>query len=166
MFETLRRTAPPIALAGLVLMASPPASAASGKALVGSYKLVKRVTKDGKTLGDPEVLGFMTFTKTHRTLIMKWNGGSENPASIALIATYTLAGGRYCESAIHGVEGNLRAPGVAYDAPSAAPACTAALSDASGLSFDVPNEKVRFRIGRDGIISMTPRWTDHWERVK
>ncbi len=166
MYERLRRTALLAALVFFVCAASPPASAASGKGLVGSYKLVKRVTTEGKTLEGPEVLGFMTFTKSHRTLILKWNGGSENPASVALIATYTLANERYCETAIYGVEGNLRAPGVAYDTPSAGPACTAALSDASGLSFDVPNEKVRFRVGRDGIISTTPRWTDHWERVK
>lgn len=166
MIERLRRTALLVALAGLVLVASPPAAAAREKALVGSYKLVKRVTKDGKTLEGPEIMGFMTFTKTHRTVIMTWNGGSENPTSIALIATYTLSGGKYCENEIYGVEGNLRAPGVAYDTPSAAPVCTAALSDASGLSFDVPNEPLRFRVGRDGIISTTPRWTDYWERVK
>ncbi len=166
MIERLRRTALLVALAGLVLVASPPAAAGREKALVGSYRLVKRVTKDGKTLESPEILGFMTFTKTHRTVIMKWNGGSENPTSIALIATYTLSGGKYCENEIYGVEGNLRAPGVAYDTPSAAPVCTAALSDASGLSFDVPNEPLRFRVGRDGIISTTPRWTDYWERVK
>lgn len=166
MIERFRRTALPLALAGLVLVASPPASAGREKALVGSYKLVKRVTKDGKTLEGPEILGFMTFTRTHRTVIMKWNGGSESPTSIALIATYTLSGEKYCETEIYGVEGNLRAPGVAYDTLPAEPTCTAAISDASGLSFDVPNEKLRFRVGRDGIISTTPRWTDHWERVK
>jgi len=166
MIERLRRTALLVALAGLVLVASPPAAAGREKALVGSYKLVKRVTKDGKTLEGPEIMGFMTFTRTHRTVIMKWNGGSESPTSIALIATYTLSGEKYCESEIYGVEGNLRAPGVAYDTPSAAPVCTSALSDASGSSFDVPNEPLRFRVGRDGIISTTPRWTDYWERVK
>ena len=166
MNERLRRTAFLVALAGVVSAASPPAAAGGEKGLVGSYKLVKRVKNDGTTLGGPEVLGFMTFTKTHRTVIMKWNGGSESPTSIALIATYTLSGEKYCESEIYGVEGNLRAPGVAYDTPSAAPVCTAAISDASGLSFDVPNEPLRFRVGRDGIISTTPRWTDYWDRVK
>ncbi len=166
MNERLRRIAFLVSLAGIVLAASLPADAGREKALVGSYKLVKRVKQDGTTLADPEVLGFMTFTKTHRAIIMKWNGSSENPTSIALIATYTLSGETYCEREIYGVEGNLRAPGVAYDALPTEPACTAAISDASGLSFDVPNEKLRFRVGRDGIISTTPRWTDYWERVK
>ena len=162
----LRRLALLASLAGIAVASVPVVSAGDEKALVGSYALAKRVAPDGKTLTGPDVLGFMTFTKTRRTVIMKWNGSSETPASIALIATYTLSGGQYCESVTYGVEGNLRAPGVAYDTPSAAPVCTAAISDASGLSFDVPAERLRLRVGRDGIIATTPRWTDHWERVK
>jgi hypothetical protein len=162
----LRRTAPLVTLAGVVAAGYPPASAGGEKALVGSYAHTKRVMKDGTTVTSPEVVGFMTFTKTRRTVIMKWNGSSENPTSIALIAAYTLAGEKYCETELYGVEGNLRLPGVAYDSLPTEPSCTAALSDASGLSFDIPNEKLRFRVGRDGIISTTPRWTDYWERVK
>lgn len=166
MNERLRRTAQLVSLAGMVLATSLPVSAGGEKALVGSFTLAKRVTNDGNTLTGPEILGFMTFTKTRRTVIMKWNGASESPTSIALIAAYTLSGEKYCESVIYGVEGNLRAPGVAYDTPSTAPVCTTAISDASGLSFDVPGENLRFRVGRDGIIATTPRWTDTWERVK
>ena len=166
MNERLRRTALLASLAGLAFAAPMPAFAGGKKALVGSYTLAKRVTKDGKTLEGPEILGFMTFTKTYRTVIMKWSGSSESPTSIAFIAAYTLSGQKYCEREIYGVEGNLRAPGVAYDTLPTEPACTAAISDASGLSFDVPNEPLRFRVGRDGIISTTARWTDYWERVK
>jgi len=162
----LRRLALATSLTGLAVAGCLDASAGDEKALVGSYALTKRVAKDGTTLTGPEVLGFMTFTKTHRTIIMKWNGSSEAPASIAVITKYTLSGGKYCESVIYGVEGNLRAPGVAYDTPSAGPECTAAISDASGLSFDVPVERLRFRVGRDGIIVTTSGWTDYWERVK
>jgi hypothetical protein len=154
------------AAAGLALASAPTAAAGDEKALIGSYALAKRVAPDGKTLTGPEVVGFMTFTKTHRTIIMMWNGSSPTPTSIALIASYTLAGGKYCESVSYGVEGNLRSPGVAYDPPSDKPACTAAISDASGLAFDVPGEKLRLRVTRDGIVATTPRWTDHWQKVK
>jgi len=153
-------------LTGIAVAAGTDVSAGGEKALIGSYALTKRVAQDGTTLKGPEILGFMTFTKTRRSIIMKWNGSSESPASIALIAAYTLSGGKYCETVTYGVEGNLRTPGVSYDTPSAEPACTAAISDASGLSFDIPNERLRLRVVRDGIIATTPRWTDHWEKVK
>jgi len=96
---------------------------------------------------------------------MKWKGRDPEPASIALIASYTLSGGKYCESVAYGVNGNLGSPGVTYDTPSAAPSCSAVISDASGLAFDIPGDKLRLRVTRDGIIATTPRWTDHWERV-
>jgi hypothetical protein len=166
MNERLRRTALLVSLAGLVLLASPPASAGREKALVGSYTLAKRLTKDGKTLTGSELVGFMTFTKTRRTVIMRWPGTEAAPVSISFIAAYTLSGQKYCENVTYGVQSNLGARGVSYDTPSETKSCTGAISDASGLSFDVPNENLRFRVGRDGIIATAPGWTDYWERVK
>ena len=152
---------------GLLLGATVPETVAGGgKALVGSYTLAKRLTKDGKTLTGSELVGFMTFTKTRRTVIMRWPGPEATPVSIAFIAAYTLSGQKYCESITYGVQSTLGAPGVSYDTPSETKTCTTAFSDASGLSFDVPNEPLRFRVGRDGIIATAPGWTDYWERVK
>lgn len=160
------RTALLAALVGLALAGAPAAFAASKKALVGSYVLAKRVSADGRTLSGAEVLGFMTFTRTRRTVIMKWNGSGAEPVSVAFIGAYALSGGKYCESVVYGAQSNLGAPGVSYDTPSDTKVCTTAISDASGLSFDVPGENLRLRVGRDGIIATTPRWTDYWEKVK
>jgi hypothetical protein len=166
MRETVVRVMLWAMMAGLAFAAPRQAAAGDEKALVGSYSLAKRVTTDGKTLTGPDIVGFMTFTKTRRTVIMRWSGPDAKPASIALIASYTLSGGRYCESVLYGANADLGAPGVTYDAPSPAPECTAAFSDASGLAFDVPGESLRLRVARDGIVATTPRWTDHWEKVK
>lgn len=153
-------------LAGLAFVSAPAISAGEEKALIGSYVLVQRVTVDGKSLTGPEVVGFMTFTKARRTVIMKWNGPTAEPVSIAFIAAYTLSGEKYCESVTYGVQSNLGAPGVSYDTPSETKACSAAISDASGLAFEVPGEQLRLRVTRDGIVATTPRWTDHWAKVK
>jgi hypothetical protein len=142
------------------------ARAGDEKALIGSYTLMKRVGKDGKERTGPDVMGFVTFTKTRRTVIMKWNDAEGKPVSIAFIASYTLSGGKYCEAAVYGVQSNLGGPGVSYDPPSGTPSCTAAVSDATGLSFEIPNENLRLSVTRDGFRATTPRWTDHWEKVK
>ena len=166
MTRRLRRVALPTLLTGLAFVSVNNVPAGDEKALIGSYMLTQRVTLDGKPLEGPEVVGFMTFTKTYRTVIMKWNGPGAEPVSIAFIAAYTLSGGKYCESVVYGVQSNLGAPGVSYDTPSDTKACTAAISDASGLAFDVPGEKLRLRVSRDAIDATTPRWNDHWEKVK
>jgi hypothetical protein len=162
----LRRLAFLGSLAGVAIAFSPQVDAAGEKALVGSYALAKRVAKDGTTLTGPDVIGFMTFTKTRRTVIMKWASADGTPVSISFIAEYTLSGEKYCESVEYGVQSNLGEPGVSYDKPSETKTCTTAISDASGLSFDVPNEKLRLRVVRDEILATTPRWTDHWQKVK
>ena len=161
----LRKTIPAL-LAALALAAVPVAYAGDEKALVGTYTLVKRVGKDGKEFKGPDVLGYFTFTKTRRTVIMQWHDSEGQPVSIAFVAGYSLKGGKYCENVIYGVQSNLGGPGVSYDPPTETPACTAAISDASGLAFDVPNEKLRLQFTRDGMIATTGRWTDHWEKVK
>ena len=149
--------------AGLVFGA---ASAGDKKALLGSYRLTKRVLTDGKELKGPEVIGFMTFAKGYRTVILSWNGADGKRVSISFFASYTLSGGKYCESETFGSNADLGTPGVTYDTPSPSPVCAAAMSDASGLAFDVPGEKMRLRVVRDGIIATAPGWTDHWEKVK
>ena len=155
-----------IASMALAALAPPQAWAGDDKLVVGSYSLVRRAGKDGKELKGPDVLGFMTFTKTRRTVIMRWKDAEGQPVSIAYIAGYSLSGGKYCENVIYGVQSNLGGPGVSYDPPTDTPACNVAISDAAGIAFDVPNERLRLQITRDGLIATTPRWTDHWEKVK
>jgi len=162
----LRRLAFVGSLAGVAAALSPQAAARGDKGQLGSFRLAKRVANDGKTVTGPEVVGFLTFTKTRRTVIMKWNAADGTPVSIAFIGDYSMSGETYCESVVYGVQSNLGAPGVSYDTPSETKTCTTAIYDGSGLSFDVPKENLRLRVGRDGIIATTPRWTDYWVRVK
>lgn len=150
----------------LLLLAAAPSAAGDEKLLQGTYRLTERTTTDGKTLKEPDVLGVMTFTKTTRTVILKWTNTDGKPVSIALIARYTLENEKYCETVDYGVEGDLRAPGVSYDAPATAPSCTAAIKDAAGLAFDIPGETLRLRVTRDGIVTTAARWSDHWAKVK
>jgi hypothetical protein len=152
---------------GLAILLVAGTSAAAERKLVGTYRWVERVAADGHaTLREPDVAGSMTFSKSKRTVIMGWRGADGTQTAIAVIASYTLTGGKYCETEEYGMQSNLGAPGVAYDQPATAPVCTAAISDATGLSFEIPGEKLRLQITRDGIRVTTPTHTDRWERVR
>lgn len=162
--RTISRT---ISLLATALALASPAAAGEEKLLVGSYRWVKRVLPGGGELKPPEIVGFMTFSKTHRSLNARWTGPAGEPVSLSLVSAYTVESGRYCETPLYWMQNNLDAPGVAYDWPAAKAACSALGRDASGTSFDVPGEQVRFRVSRDGIIgSSHGRFDDHWERVK
>lgn len=166
MRQRLRSIVLSTAMAGLIFGSMTTAIAKGEKSLVGSYRLTKRVAADGKDVTDPELLGFMTFAKEYRTVIMKWSGRDGKPASIAFMSSYALSNGKFCESVIYGANVDLGAPGVTYDTPSSMPECTTATSDASGLAFDIPSEHQHFLVSRDGLVATTLRWTDHWTKVK
>ena len=71
-------------------------SEGGGRRRKGPGRLLRaRPPRDGrrKLQGPPDVVGFMTFTRTHRTVILKWNASDGTPVSIAFIAAYTLSGG-------------------------------------------------------------------------
>ncbi|HEX4825860.1 MAG TPA: hypothetical protein VFV19_16280 [Candidatus Polarisedimenticolaceae bacterium] len=144
-----------------------PVAAGDERKIVGTYRLAERaMTEGGAKLHPPEVLGSMTFTKTTRTVILKWPNADGSQVSVAVIATYTLSGGKYCETELYGMQSNLGAPGVEYDTAATAPQCTAAISDATGFSFEIPGEHLRLQVTRDGIRLTTKRYTDRWEKVK
>jgi len=155
-----------LALAVALAAASPAHANREETLLRGSYRLVKRVGSSGTEVRPPDALGFLTFTETHHTVIMKWTSADGTPVSIALIARYTLSGGKYCETVDLGVQTNLGGEAVSYDPPQNAPRCTDAISDAAGLSFDIPGEELRLRVTRDGIVATTPSWTDTWQKTK
>ena len=156
-----------VAAVAAVCLAIAPASAVDAKKLVGTYRLAERVMTDGGAkLHPPEVLGSMTFTKTTRTVILRWSNPDGAPVSVAVIARFTLEGERYCEVEEYGMQSNLGAPGVEYDTPGTSPQCSAAISDATGLSFEIPGEHLRLQVTREGIRLTTKRYTDHWEKVK
>ena len=163
----MRSVSTTLALLAATAALAGPAFAGEEKPLIGSYRLVKRVLSGGQELLPPEVVGFMTFSKTHRTLNIRWTGDGGEPVSLSLVSAYTVDGGRYCETPMYWMQNNLDTPGVKYDWPAAKSTCTALARDATGTSFDVPGESVRLRLTRDGVIATSRgRFDDHWERVK
>ena len=64
--------------------------AGDAKKIVGTYRLTERVSVDGKVhKKPPEVLGVMTFSKTQRSAIMRWEAADGSPVSIAQITRNT-----------------------------------------------------------------------------
>ncbi len=150
----------------LTVASAPRAAAGDEEALLGSYRLMKRVLTDGKELRFPEIVGFMTYTKTHRNFNLMWKDEKGARASLSLIATYTLAGGKYCERPVYWMQNNVGMPGIEYEWPSEKNRCAEVVSDASGTSFDVPGEPPRMQVTRNGFVASAKNmWTDHWERV-
>jgi hypothetical protein len=166
----MRRSTKLVAFAIAALVATAPATrVAAGDAsiLEGSYRLVKRVLPNGKHLKSPNVVGFMTVTKTERSLNVMWTDQKGAPVSLSLIATYTLSGGKYCEKPVYWMQNNMGMPGLSYEWPPEKKKCADVVTDATGTSFDKPGEPERMTFTRDGFVATAKdMWTDTWKRVE
>jgi hypothetical protein len=159
----MRRAAVTVALA---LTIASIASAGGEKILEGSYRLTKRVLPNGKELGYPDIIGFMTYTATERNFNIMWKDAKGAPVSLSSIATYTLSGGKYCETPVYWMQNNMGMPGLSYQWPPDKSRCAEVVTDADGTSFDVPGEPERMRFTRAGFVATAKdMWTDTWKRV-
>src|SRR5262245_53004204 len=81
--------------------------------LVGNYILDYRELPDGKKVRYPEVLGWMTYTKTHRNLNVYWTENGK-PTSVSMISKYTLSDKEYTEEGLYKAA-NEAGKGIAYE---------------------------------------------------
>jgi hypothetical protein len=153
--------------AALTLPIAPRVAAGDETILEGSYRLVKRVLPNGRKVSYPDIVGFMTYTKTERHFNIMWKDPKGAPVSLSLIATYTLSGGKYCEKPVYWMQNNMGMPGISYEWPKEKRGCAEAATDASSTSFDVPGEPERMRFTREGFVATAKAmWTDTWKRVE
>jgi hypothetical protein len=153
--------------AALAVAFATPAAAGDANVLEGSYRLMKRVLPNGKHVKYPDVVGFMTVTKTERSLTVMWKDPLGAPVSLSLIATYTLSKGKYCEKPVYWMQNNMGMPGLSYEWPQEKNQCAEIVSDADGISFDMPGEPERMRFTREGFVATAKdMWTDTWKRVE
>ena len=163
----MRRAVASAILAAVTVISVPLAGPDDAKALAGSYRLVKRVLPGGKHVKYPDIVGFMTYTKTERSLTVMWKDAKGAPVSLSLIASYTLSNGKYCEKPVYWMQNNMGLPGLSFEWPPEKNLCADVVSDAAGVSFDMPGEPERMLFTRDGFIATAKdMWTDTWKRVE
>jgi hypothetical protein len=155
------------ALAAALAVPVAPRVAAGDETIQGSYRLIKRVLPSGKEVKYPNIVGFMTYTATERNFNIMWKDPKGAPASLSLIATYTLSGGKYCEKPVYWMQNNMGVPGIFYEWPKEKKACAEVATDDASTSFDVPGEPERMRFTREGFVATAKdMWTDTWKRVE
>ena len=80
----------------LLLFAS--AAFAQVPSIEGTYKLISRKLADGTIQGPPEVVGLMTYTKTHRNFNIVWKDAGGKFFSLSIMSTYKLTATEYTET--------------------------------------------------------------------
>lgn len=140
----------------------------SMRGIEGTYKLVLRELPDGKKLGPPDIVGYMTFTKEYRNFNVYWKDPQGKAFSISYVASYTLKDKEYSEKSIYYMENNeIDGKPVRYD--HTGPSGTSPVIRKNGrVEFQLPLYGEPFGVfeGNKFTASRKGAFVDHWEKVK
>src|SRR5712691_11083075 len=84
-------------LVGMVLLCALSASAQT-PSIEGTYQLISRKLPDGTVLKPPDIMGLLTYTKTHRNFNIVIKDATGKFYSYSLVSTYTLTPTEYSET--------------------------------------------------------------------
>ena len=92
----------PGVLVGMVLLFAIAASA-QVPSIEGTYKLISRKLPDGTIQRPPEVMGLLTFTKSHRNFNVLWKDATGKFYSTSVVSTYKLTATEYSETLLFSI---------------------------------------------------------------
>ena len=169
----MKRTVTCTALAGLVAgivalsswAQSPGRAAASTPSIEGTYKLVSRTLTDGTTKTAPDVVGLLTYTKSHRNFNVYWTGDDGKVFSYSVISTYRLTSTEYSETVELSVTNDqIGGKELTYDT-SGASAAESVSMEGGALKFKMPFDPVTATFDSGTMKAVSSEFTDTWQRV-
>jgi hypothetical protein len=140
----------------------------SARGIEGNYKLVLRELPDGKKLGPPDVIGYMTYTKEYRNFNVYWKDPQGKAFSISYVASYKLSDKEYREKSIYYIENNrIEGKPVKYDHTGPTGASPVVRKNGR-VEFQLPlyGEPYGVFEGDTFTASRKGAFVDHWEKVK
>jgi hypothetical protein len=78
-------------------------AAAQTPSIEGTYQHVSRKLPDGTMLSPPEIIGLLTYTKSHRNFNIVWKDATGKFFSYSLVSTYTLTATEYSETLLFSI---------------------------------------------------------------
>ena len=142
-------------------------AAAEKISLEGTYRLVSRQLPDGTIKSSPDVLGLLSFTKTHRNLQVVWKGANGILCSYSLASTYSFTPAKYTEKVLFtSLNDYTTGQKIAFDLVKrnqTVQIISAAEIDAAKTPFEPPTMVID---GNRIITTAEGMFIDEWERIE
>jgi hypothetical protein len=150
----------------LVLGSSVPAPA-QAPSIEGTYQLVSRKLPDGTVQRPPNIMGALTYTKTHRNFNVIWKDAQGKFFSYSLVSTYKLTPTEYSETILFSIlNDQISGKEVVYNLSrptQSVPATVEGNRTQFKLPFDPPS--VVFE-GDKMTATAEGQFVDVWEKVQ
>lgn len=155
-----------VAVAALGL-AGEPQNNGKAPSLIGTYKLIMRQLPDGTKQTAPEVIGLLTYTRTHRNFNVVWKDANGNFFSYSVVSTYKLSAAEYRETVIFSVlNDQISGQPIKYDLAGQSQTVPVTIAG-SRIEFKMPFDPVTIVFDENWVTGKAEgRFTDYWERVE
>ena len=171
MHATLVRTAVPmllvLTLGALCFAGEPPKpQAPSAPSIEGTYKLSSRKLPDGTVLKPPDIMGLLTYTKSHRNFNIVWKDASGKFFSYSLVSTYRLTPTEYSETRLFSIlNDQIGGKDIVYDLSGKTQSVPVTI-DAGRLQFKLPFDPPAAVFEGDKMTATAEgQFIDVWEKV-
>ncbi|MDZ7291748.1 MAG: hypothetical protein ONB44_16050 [candidate division KSB1 bacterium] len=144
-----------------------PQNNSKAPSLVGTYKLIMRQLPDGTKQTAPEVMGLLTYTKTHRNFNVVWKDANGKFFSYSVVSTYKLSATEYSETVIFSaLNDQISGQPIKYDLTGASQTVPVTING-SRIEFKMPFDPVTIVFDENWVTGKAEGgFTDYWERVE
>jgi hypothetical protein len=156
-----------LTIGALGFAGEPPTPRASAAPTIeGTYQLVSRKLPDGTMQRPPEIMGLLTYTKSHRNFNVVWKDANNKFFSYSLVSTYTLTPTEYRETIIFSIlNDQIGGQDIVYDLSGKTQRVPVTI-DGGRLQFKLPFDPPSVVFEGDRMTATAEgRFVDVWQKV-
>ena len=133
----------------------------------GTYQLVSRKLPDGTMLGGPDIVGLLTYTKTHRNFNLAWKDSTGQHRSYSVVSTYKLTTTEYMETVLLIISNiGISGEGITYTMTGSTQTVPVTM-DGGRIEFKMPFDPVSAVFDGDSFIGIQEGvFVDTFQKVR
>jgi hypothetical protein len=150
----------------MVVLLSAIAASAQAPSIEGTYKLISRKLPDGTMLSPPNIMGLLTYTKSHRNFNIVIKDATGKFYSYSLVSTYTLTATEYSETRLFSIlNDQIGGKDIVYDLSGKTQSVPVKM-EGGRLQFKPPFDPPSLVFERNKITAtLEGGFIDEWEKV-
>ena len=151
----------------MVVLLSAMAASAQTLSIEGTYRISSRKLPDGTMLRPPNIMGLLTYTKSHRNFNIVIKDATGKLYSYSLVSTYTLTATEYSETRLFSIlNDQIGGKDIVYDLSEKTRSVPVKM-EGGRLQFKPPFDPPALVFeGNKMTATLEGEFVDEWEKVR
>ena len=151
----------------MVVLLSAMAASAQTLSIEGTYRISSRKLPDGTMLRPPNIMGLLTYTKSHRNFNIVIKDATGKLYSYSLVSTYTLTATEYSETRLFSIlNDQIGGKDIVYDLSEKTRSVPVKM-EGGRLQFKPPFDPPALVFeGNKMTATLEGEFVDEWEKIR